>query len=440
MSTNPVQPAKPTRSAPARRFGHLDGLVRSGTGVCPVRMTRRRAGRRSNARGAARGARRCRLRGWRQQRRRQPELLHLPRALGLVRQGGQDCSQQSNGRYTITVNTLPSDADQQRQQLVRRLVGAGQLHRHHRHGRHVDGRVRRGGLDQAVDRRARRRRSRRARSPVPIKTATYKGQALGRRRPTPTRSCSGTARTWSRRRPRPGPRCSRPAPPSRKQAAPSRSRARQYEGLTVWFNSLNASAGGSIIDPRQRDPRPPASRRPTIMKTLASRPRDPALSSRRRTRPPGLRDRARPRSRSTTRSSGRAPRRTRRRSSRTWAWRPARGVDPGKPRQGTIGGINFGRRRLHEAPERGLRRRGLPAQPANQKHLRAQGRPAADPQRRSTTTRRWPRPYPFKDLIRRSSTTRVGAAADAAYADISLAISKGLTPPDAINPKTIVSR
>ena len=24
---------------------------------------------------------------------------------------------------------------------------------------------------------------------------------------------------------------------------------RQYEGLTVWFNSLNASAGGSIIGP-----------------------------------------------------------------------------------------------------------------------------------------------------------------------------------------------
>src|SRR5919109_1275953 len=45
----------------------------------------------------------------------------FPEPSGSFEKAAQECSQQSRGAYTITVNTLPSDADGQRQQLVRRL-------------------------------------------------------------------------------------------------------------------------------------------------------------------------------------------------------------------------------------------------------------------------------------------------------------------------------
>src|ERR671930_115543 len=44
-----------------------------------------------------------------------------PEPSGSLEKAAKECSQQSNGAYNIPVNTLPADADGQRQQLVRRL-------------------------------------------------------------------------------------------------------------------------------------------------------------------------------------------------------------------------------------------------------------------------------------------------------------------------------
>jgi multiple sugar transport system substrate-binding protein len=55
----------------------------------------------------------------------------------------------------------------------------------------------------------------------------------------------------------------------------------QYEGLTVWFNTLLASAGGSVLTPDNRAPAlgPPAVRALTVMHDLANGPAaDPSLS------------------------------------------------------------------------------------------------------------------------------------------------------------------
>ena len=41
---------------------------------------------------------------------------------GAFAQAAQDCSDESGGRYTIKLSALPTDADQQREQLVRRLA------------------------------------------------------------------------------------------------------------------------------------------------------------------------------------------------------------------------------------------------------------------------------------------------------------------------------
>ena len=93
----------------------------------------------------------------------------------------------------------------------------------------------------------------------------------------------------------------------------------QYEGLTVWFNSLVDSAGGQIVSKTNKVVvGPPVELAASIMHRLATSPAaDPSLNidqeDQART---GVRGRARRRSRSTIRSSIRPRRRTFPRSSR----------------------------------------------------------------------------------------------------------------------------
>ena len=128
----------------------------------------------------------------------------------------------------------------------------GLRHRHHRHGRDLDRRVRRrrdgssrGPVANAA--KARRTACSRARS----QTAEYKGQLWTRRRSPPTRSCSGTARTWSKQPPKTWDEMIADA---KELGADGHDRGpgRRYEGLTVWFNSLVASAGGTIVNAERR--------------------------------------------------------------------------------------------------------------------------------------------------------------------------------------------
>src|SRR5687768_9895502 len=46
----------------------------------------------------------------------------FPEPSGSFAKAAKDCSSQSQGRYEVTINTLPSAADDQRTQLVRRLA------------------------------------------------------------------------------------------------------------------------------------------------------------------------------------------------------------------------------------------------------------------------------------------------------------------------------
>ena len=156
----------------------------------------------------------------------------------------------------------------------------------------------------------------------------------------------------------------------------------QYEGVTVWFNSLVQSAGGTIVDGHDKvDARPAGpSRPPTIMqqaRDLAGR-RPVARQPEGGPEPPRLRGRATPRSRSTTRSSIRARRPTTRRSSSTSPGRRIRRSTPASPRKAPIGGINWGVGAYTKHPARGLRGRRLPAQRGEPADGGDQGRPAAD--------------------------------------------------------------
>ena len=148
----------------------------------------------------------------------------FPEPSGSFDKAAKTCSQQSNGRYTITVNKLPSDADGQRQQLVGRLSA---------HDSSIDII----GMDVVWTAEfatagwikpwtgARAAQVTQGTLPVPIKTATYKGRLWG------APANSNTQLLWYRKDlvktpPRPGPRCLRCRPPWPSRTSPTSSRSR----------------------------------------------------------------------------------------------------------------------------------------------------------------------------------------------------------------------
>ena len=90
-----------------------------------------------------------------------------------------NCNEQAAGRYTIVGNLLPSDADGQRDQFVAPARRPGLRHGPAGHGRHLDRRVRRGGLDPGADRRA-EGRGHEGHAPAADRHGHVEGQALRR--------------------------------------------------------------------------------------------------------------------------------------------------------------------------------------------------------------------------------------------------------------------
>ena len=90
-----------------------------------------------------------------------------------------DCNKQAGGRYQINYVKLPTDANQQRELIVRRLAAEDDSHRPDRHGRDLDGRVRRGRLDPAVGRASDRSVAEEGKLEGPLKTVRVQGQGLG---------------------------------------------------------------------------------------------------------------------------------------------------------------------------------------------------------------------------------------------------------------------
>ena len=115
------------------------------------------------------------------------------------------CSAASGGEYNIQIRELPTAADGQREQLVRRSAAK-------------DSSLDILGLDVVWEAEfaeagwiqswtgERRRQVERDAVKATLDTATWKGHWWPPRS-TATPSCSGTARTWFRTRPGPGPRC-----------------------------------------------------------------------------------------------------------------------------------------------------------------------------------------------------------------------------------------
>ena len=193
-----------------------------------------------------------------------------------------NCDAQSHGAYKISFQKLPAASDSQRQQLVRRLAAHDGSDRHHGARRHLGGRVRPGRLDPAVDRQHTRQSVVNGTITPALDTAIWKGQLVAAPDNTNTQLLwyrsdlvPNPPKTWAE--------MIADAEQLAKQGKPHyiEIQGAQYEGATVWFNTMNASAGGTVLNPdaTQVTLGAPAVIALSVMKQLATSPAaDPSLS------------------------------------------------------------------------------------------------------------------------------------------------------------------
>jgi multiple sugar transport system substrate-binding protein len=190
------------------------------------------------------------------------------------------CSKASNGRYKIVTQALPTDADQQRELIVRRLAAK-------------DSSVDIVGMDvnwtaefaeagwikawSAAD----AQKVTAGDLPGPLETAKYKGKLYA----APFTSNTQILFYRKDRVPTP-PKTWDEMIAQAEKIGPNEGKIQvqgaRYEGLTVWFNSLVASAGGQILTNNGQDIAlgPPAVKAAEVIKKIANSPvADPALEN-----------------------------------------------------------------------------------------------------------------------------------------------------------------
>ncbi|MFL6136653.1 MAG: ABC transporter substrate-binding protein [Frankiaceae bacterium] len=208
-------------------------------------------------------------------------FYNFPDNSGAIQQAVDTCSQSSGGRYVIRYNKLPNGADGQRQQMVRRLAA---------HDSSMDIL----GLDVTWEAEfaeagwirewtgQNKQQASAGTLSVPLQTAVWKGRLYA----VPYNS--NTQLLWYRSDLVPRPPKTWDEMISMSEALARQGKPHlieiqgaQYEGVVVWFNTLIASAGGSILTPTATRPSmgPPAVEALRVMSRLArSRAADPSLS------------------------------------------------------------------------------------------------------------------------------------------------------------------
>src|SRR3954470_11550922 len=335
------------------------------------------------------------------------------------------CGDGSNGRYKIVYNKLSNDADQQRQSLVRRLAAK-------------DSSIDIAGMDVvwtaefaeanwikawperfAAD-------LRKGTLAGPLKTATYKGKIWAAPANTNTQLLwyrkdlvKNPADTWK------GLIAQASAMP---KAGTIEIQGAQYEGTTVWFNSLVASAGGTIVVNNKPTPSVAWERAAAVMKGLAtSKAADPSMSAQKEDQ-----------NRQAFESGDAAfevnypfiyP------SAKTGnpkvfkqiGWKRYPGVIQGKLSRPPIGGINWGVGGYTKHPTEAFEAAACLRNEQNQREAAAKG--GLPPTLASIyDDPKFKKDYPFADLIKQSVATGAVRPQTPAYADVSLAIYKLVSP------------
>jgi len=207
-------------------------------------------------------------------------LYLYPDSSGATQTAIKNCDKQSGGKYTISYKQLPAAADGQRQQLVRRLAA---------HDSSLDIL----GLDVTWEAEfaqagwaapwtgANKAQAENGTLKPALQTAIWKGKLYA------VPDNSNTQLLWYRSDLVPNPpktwaEMFADAAKLAKQGKPHyiEIQGAQYEGATVWFNTMVASAGGTILNPDATKVTlgAPAVKALSIMKQLATSPAaDPSL-------------------------------------------------------------------------------------------------------------------------------------------------------------------
>lgn len=367
-----------------------------------------------------------------------PPLLHwyvFDEPSGAFEEAARRCSDESKGHYRVDLVALPADADQQREQLVRRLAAgdpdldligmdviwtaelaeAGWILPWPQ------------GLAQEVTQ---------GRVAGPVASATYRGRLWG------APFTTNTQLLWYRTD------RVREAPTTWSELIETAEdlgrgggiqiQGERYEGLTVLFVSLLASAGGSVLDASGQavslEPGPTREALGVMRRLARSRAADPALASSREDQNRLAFEAGKaafmvnytyvwPSAWSNTPEVA---------EHMGWARWPA--VEPGRPSRVTIGGINLGVPAHTRHPDLAFAAATCIASEANQRiAARLGGLPPttaalyADPEVRRT--------FPFADTLRATLEDAVQRPQSPFYSDISIAIARILHPMTDIDPE-----
>jgi multiple sugar transport system substrate-binding protein len=346
---------------------------------------------------------------------------------GSFKDAAKRCTQQSNGKYKVSLNALSNQADQQRQSLVRRLAAKDSS---------IDiagmdvvwtaefaaaGWIKEWPTDLA-------NQVKQGTLPGPLTTATYNGKLYA------APANSNTQLLWYRKD-----KVDKPADTwtglidqAKQLKTHIEIQGAQYEGVVVWFNSLVQSAGGTIVKGDQVTLGAGGQKAADIISQLAhSSAADPSLASQHE-------DETRLAFEAGTAffqvnypfiypsAKDSAPK-----IFKEIAWAPYPGVEAGQPAKAPIGGINWGVGAYTKHPRQAFEAAACMRNEENEKEAAIKGGlpPTleslySDPELKKA--------YPFADLIKQQLANAAVRPVTPAYADVSLAIAKAVSPPSSI--------
>ena len=364
----------------------------------------------------------------------------FPEPSGSFAKAAADCSKASGGKYTIKISFLSTSSDGQRVSLVRRLAANDPsidiL------AMDVDWTAEFAGAKWILpvpDSLASEIRGQDLSGPV--KTATINGRMWA----VPINS--NTQLLWYRKDlvktpPKTWGQMIHESVALAKQGKPHyiEEQGAQYEGLTVWFNSLVDSAGGQILGPNNQVVIGGAAKTAaSVMHELAaSAAADPSLNVAQEGPSDVAFDSGKAAFEINYPFVWQSAQTTNPKVAKQMAYAPFPQVVPGIAPHVSIGGYNLGVSSHSSHPALAFDAARCLIQPANQKTDAIKGGLAP-----VTTSiysdAAFDKAYPFHDLIKRQLQTYGLRPQTPAYADITLAIQKALSPTSSINPNSVVS-
>jgi multiple sugar transport system substrate-binding protein len=346
------------------------------------------------------------------------------------------CNEKANGRYKINYVRLPTDANAQRELVVRRLAAK-------------DSDIDIIGMDviwtaEFAEAKwlppwtgARRTEATKGKLEGPVKTVEYKGKVWG------IPFTTNTQLLWYRKDivKTPPTTWDQMIDEANKQGKSIEVQGNQYEGLTVWVNALIAGAGGSIVD-QNGDVKvdDATSRAAEVMQKLAKEAAPPGMATNKE-------DEARlgfesQRSNFEVNYSFIYPSAAdivgkEFQAKIGWARYPR--TDPDKPSRPPLGGINLGIGAYSKNKNLAFDAATCLASPENQ--LVASEKGGLPPTTESVyNDPKLKKAFPFADLLRESIEQGAPRPVNPAYSDISLAIQKTFHPPGSLSPDEAQSK